>query len=140
MNDSKSDWSLTRGVPRELPTVVALYEVQVLPPDKVRVSFKVGQEKDLGSGRSRAVVKSALKDLESSAPDASEGWSQMWVTVYSDGDYQTVFSPSESRSPKASMARLIKEGLRGVAVKALFDPSIKELKRGREKDSSTHNH
>lgn len=121
-----AEWTITRGIPEELPSVVAIYDVIASAPDSVKTSFRVASAKDR---RSRSKILDQLRSTLKVGP-AVEGdnlFGGMRVIVYSDGSAQTDLGATDT-DPALQRGLTVRDltrlGMDRLPVQADIDASI----------------
>ncbi|MGQ0679029.1 MAG: hypothetical protein ACT4OM_05130 [Actinomycetota bacterium] len=133
MNDKeKADWTLVRGVPEDLPSVEAVYEVVSVGTGKVNTTLRVARGD--GAEKRKNFIVRHLSELQRSLlkePETRE-WGSMHFIVYADGDGQTTFSPATPGQSQIREIELVTNALSKLPSSVVIDPQIPTMQRGKE--------
>lgn len=121
-----AEWTITRGIPDELPSVVAIYDVMPAAGGGIRTTFRIASA---ARRSSRAKIAQQLRSTANVAyvTENEDLFSSMRILVYSDGTTQTDFGESNTDPALQSglaMAELIRLGIQKLPAEASIDTSI----------------
>lgn len=121
-------WSLRRGEPSSMPSVLAVLEVAAWAATATVVLRTTrGELPETATVREELM---ALRGFLEENPDVDGGASGMQILWYEDGTCQSHFTQQNGDDPEMGMIALIDSALEASAVRRVSDPALSKVRKG----------